>query len=165
MKEKIAGQFVPIQDIEVGESFFMSGGYFTKLNDSNFCIINDYNENYMKCIFDPMSNDYRQSMVRQYINSNRFINKLMINKDNLVPMNIEDGSYDFITLLSVDEYSDYQGFIKDYFTMWITRSLCKGESNLVYYIGNSGISYSVVNFSSALRICLTLKPDTEVIWA
>lgn len=64
-----------IDDIEVGQQFKYCGHTYTKLNEENFCIIDDFDNDFMYCIFDPITNNYDESIIRQYINSDRFIER------------------------------------------------------------------------------------------
>ena len=38
----------------------------------------------MYCIFDPITNNYDESLVRYYINSDRFIEKLGVDKKDII---------------------------------------------------------------------------------
>ena len=93
-----------IDDIEVGQQFKYCGHTYTKLNEENFCIIDDYDEMFMRCQFDPITNNYDESIIRKYLNSDRFIERLGVNREDIKPHYKED----LLTLLSKEEYEEYQ---------------------------------------------------------
>ena len=47
-------------------------------------IIDDFDSDFMYCIFDPITNNYDESLVRLYINSDRFIEKLGVDKKDII---------------------------------------------------------------------------------
>ncbi len=51
-----------IGGLEVGEQFVYCGHTCTKLNKENFCIIDDYDDDFMRYQFDPISNNYDESL-------------------------------------------------------------------------------------------------------
>ena len=138
LKEKIAklelnqktDKQLTIADIKVGEQFEYRGRTYTKLNEENFCIIDDYDDNFMRCIFDPITNNYDESLMRNYINSDRFISRLGVNKDDIEPHYKDD----LITLLSKEEYEEYKDLIQDYDGWWATRSAISNYNNIFCYI-------------------------------
>ena len=107
-----------IDDIEVGQQFKYCGRTYTKLNEDGFCIIDDYDEDFMRCIFDPITNNYDESIIRKYLNSDRFIERLGVNREDIKPHYKDD----LITLLSKEEYQEYEDLIQDYDGWWATRS-------------------------------------------
>lgn len=150
---------IKIDDIAVGEQFIYCGHTYTKLNKENFCIIDDYDSDFMRCQFDPMSNNYDESLIRYYINSERFIEKLGVNKAD-IKAHYKD---DLITLLSREEYEEYRDLIKEYDTWWAARS---AYSNTTYYfcaISFSGyINNIVVSATYGVRLGFNLDPNTPV---
>ena len=54
-------------------------------NEENFCIIDDYEEMFMRCQFDPITNNYDESIIRKYLNSDRFIERLGVNREDIKP--------------------------------------------------------------------------------
>ena len=148
-----------IDDIEVGQQFKYCGHTYTKLNEENFCIIDDYDEKFMRCQFDPITNNYDESIIRKYLNSDRFIERLGVNREDIKPHYKED----LLTLLSKEEYEEYRDLIKDYDCWWATRSAHSNVSNyfcninLYGYIGNS----SVYN-TYGVRLGFNLNPNTPV---
>lgn len=150
---------VKIDDIAVGEQFVYCGHTYTKLNKENFCIIDDYDSDFMRCQFDPMSNNYDESLIRYYINSERFIEKLGVNKAD-IKAHYKD---DLITLLSREEYEEYRDLIKEYDTWWATRSAYSYNTYAFCSIGNYGaISNSSVLNTNGVRLGFNLDPNTPV---
>lgn len=154
-----ASEGVKIKDIFVGEQFVYCEHTYTKLNIENFCIIDDYDERFMHCMFDPMSNNYDESLIRYYINSDRFIEKLGVNKAD-IKAHYKD---DLITLLSREEYEEYRDLIKDYDVWWVTRSACPYNTKYVCNISKNGdIGHSNVNYNYRVRVCFNLDQNTPV---
>ena len=153
-----AGKGVKINDIAIGEQFTYCGHTYTKLNKENFCIIDDFDGDFMRCKFGLLSNNYDESLIRRYINSDRFIEKLGVNKAD-IKSHYKD---DLITLLSVEEYEEYRDLIKDYGTWWATRS----DSSTAYkfcYISSYGyIGTTDVYSTSGVRLGFRLDPNTLV---
>ena len=150
---------VKIDDIAVGEQFVYCGHTYTKLNKENFCIIDDYDSDFMRCQFDPISNNYDESLIRYYINSDRFIEKLGVNKAD-IKAHYKD---DLITLLSREEYEEYRDLIKDYDAWWATRSAYSNYTTNFCYINNIGYisNYTVTN-TNGVRLGFNLAPNTPV---
>lgn len=156
-----------IDDIEVGEQFIYCGHKYTKLNENNYCIIDDFNSSFMYCIFDPISNNYSESIIRQYINSDRFINKLGVNVEDLEEYMEEDVdlyNYVKITLLSIKEYKRYKHLIKNYNTWFWLRSAHSGDTNKSCCINRHSYWYkdNVRDCNNAARVALILKSETKV---
>ena len=150
---------IKIDDIAVGEQFIYCGHTYTKLNKENFCIIDDYDSDFMRCQFDPMSNNYDESLIRYYINSDRFIEKLGVNKAD-IKAHYKD---DLITLLSREEYEEYRDLIKDYDAWWATRSTYSTATDAFCYIANyGGISANGVGNTNGVRLGFNLAPNTPV---
>ena len=165
LKEKLnalelkASKCVKIEDIAVGEQFVYCGHTYTKLNKENFCIIDDYDSNFMRCQFDPMSNNYDESLIRNYINSDRFIEKLGVNKVD-IKAHYKD---DLITLLSREEYEKYRDLIKEYDAWWTTRSAHSNNTSSVCVIANSGyIGNNYVTNTYGVRVGFNLDPNTPI---
>lgn len=167
LKEKIAklelnqktDKQLTIADIKVGEQFEYCGRTYTKLNEEGFCIIDDFDADFMYCIFDPITNNYDESLMRNYINSDRFIEKLGVNKDDIKPHYKEY----LITLLSKEEYQEYEDLIQDYDGWWATRSASSGSYSYFCCITNLGsIYYYYVYNSFRARIGFTLNLETPV---
>lgn len=158
-KEEKKAKQLTVSDIKVGEQFVYGGRNYTKLNEECFVIIDDCDDDFMCCIFDPMTNNYDESLVRYYINSDRFIEKLGVDKKDIITHYLDD----FITLLSEEEFENYEKFIRNYTGWYWTRS---ADSNANYYacaIYTNGTiyDYNVCN-DYRVRVCFTLKPDTPV---
>lgn len=148
-----------ISDINVGEKFVYAGYNYTKLNEDNYCIIDDCDESFMHCIFDPITNDYRESIIRGYINSDRFIERLGVNIEHLRPHYDED----LITLPSREEYEKYRDLIRGYDSRWATRSACSDSTSGFYTVNCIGcIVDAYFNYISGTRIAFELAPDTPV---
>lgn len=149
-----------IDDIEVGQQFKYCGHTYTKLNEENFCIIDDYDEMFMRCQFDPITNNYDESIIRKYLNSDRFIERLGVNREDIKPHYKED----LLTLLSKEEYEEYRDLIKDYDCWWATRSAYSYDYN--YYFcsitGSGAIDSSYVNSTYGVRLGFNLNPNTPV---
>lgn len=167
LKEKIAklelnqktDKQLTIADIKVGEQFEYCGRTYTKLNEDGFCIIDDFDADFMYCIFDPITNNYDESIIRNYINSDRFIERLGVNKDDIKPHYKED----LITLLSKEEYQEYEDLIQDYDGWWATRSAASASFTTFCYISTAGgISNYSVHYSYRARIGFTLNLETPV---
>lgn len=148
-----------IDDIEVGQQFKYCGHTYTKLNEENFCIIDDYDEMFMRCQFDPITNNYDESIIRKYLNSDRFIERLGVNREDIKPHYKED----LLTLLSKEEYEEYRDLIKDYDCWWATRSAPSSGGNTFCDIASGG---SIVNTSFGntygVRLGFNLNPNTPV---
>ena len=148
-----------ISDIKVGEQFVYAGRNYTKLNESGFVIIDEFDSDFMYCIFDPITNNYDESLVRYYINSDRFIEKLGVNKEDIINHYLDD----CITLLSKEEFENYEELIRDYDGWYWTRSTFSPNSNYACIINNNGnINNNTVNTPSRVRVCFTLSPDTPI---
>lgn len=148
-----------IDDIEVGQQFKYCGHTYTKLNEENFCIIDDYDEMFMRCQFDPITNNYDESIIRKYLNSDRFIERLGVNREDIKPHYKED----LLTLLSKEEYEEYRDLIKDYDCWWATRSAASNGTDYFCYIYYYGyISYSYVYTTNGVRLGFNLNPNTPV---
>lgn len=150
---------VKIDDIAVGEQIVYCGHTYTKLNKENFCIIDDYDSDFMRCQFDPISNNYDESLIRYYINSDRFIEKLGVNKAD-IKAHYKD---DLITLLSREEYEEYRDLIKEYDAWWATRSAYSNTTSTfcyIYYYGSIA-NYYVIN-TYGVRLGFNLDPNTPV---
>ena len=159
LNQKVDNKQLTIDDVQVGQQFEYCGRTYTKLNEDNYCIIDDFDSDFMYCIFDPITNNYDESIIRQYINSDRFIERLGVNKDNIKPHYKED----LITLLSKEEYEEYRDLIQDYDGWWATRSAFSASATNFCSITNvGGITYYYVNTSSRARIGFTLNPETPV---
>ena len=165
LKEKLnaleskANKFVKINDIAVGEQFVYCGYTYTKLNEENFCIIDDYDDNFMSCQFDPITNNYDESLIRHYINSNRFIKRLEVNKADIKPHYKDD----LITLLSKEEYEKYKGSIECSDDWWTTRTAGSCYAYGVYGIPCGIIDYCSIHNVYWVRVCFNLDPNTPVI--
>ena len=153
-----------IKDIEVGGKFTYKGHNYTKLNEDNFCIIDDYDEDFMRCIFDPITNNYDESIIRSYLNSERFINRLGVDLEDLDNVYTDaNGKEDKLTLLSREEYEEYRDFIEDYDIWWATRSTNSSNASSFCNINSSGyISSNGVNYSYGVRLGFRLLPATPV---
>lgn len=148
-----------IDDIEVGQQFKYCGHTYTKLNEENFCIIDDYDEMFMRCIFDPITNNYDESIIRKYLNSDRFIERLGVNREDIKPHYKED----LLTLLSKEEYEEYRDLIKNYDCWWATRSAYSANYNGFCAIYNYGYIYgSGVSDTDGVRLGFNLNPNTPV---
>ena len=148
-----------IDDIEVGQQFKYCGHTYTKLNEENFCIIDDYDEMFMRCQFDPITNNYDESIIRKYLNSDRFIERLGVNREDIKPHYKED----LLTLLSKEEYEEYRDLIKDYDCWWATRSANSHTNNHFCTITNNGyINNIYVSNTSGVRLGFNLNPNTPV---
>ena len=153
-----------IKDIEVGGKFTYKGHNYTKLNEDNFCIIDDYDEDFMRCIFDPITNNYDESIIRSYLNSERFINRLGVDLEDFDNVYTDaNGKEDKLTLLSREEYEEYRDFIEDYDIWWATRSTHSSNANYFCNITSNGnINNSGVSNSSGVRLGFRLLPATPV---
>lgn len=153
-----------IKDIEVGGKFTYKGHNYTKLNEDNFCIIDDYDEDFMRCIFDPITNNYDESIIRSYLNSNRFIERLGVDLNDLDYVYTDaNGEKDKLTLLSREEYEEYRDLIEDYDIWWATRSAGSGNASSFCIITSTGNIYTNnVNISYGVRLGFKLAPNTPV---
>ena len=153
-----------IKDIEVGGKFTYNGHNYTKLNEENFCIIDDYDEDFMRCIFDPITNNYDESIIRSYLNSNRFIERLGVDLNDLDYVYTDaNGEKDKLTLLSREEYEEYRDLIEDYDIWWATRSTYSNYAYSFCSINTTGSIYnSGVYASSGVRLGFKLAPNTPV---
>ena len=153
-----------IKDIEVGGKFTYKGHNYTKLNEDNFCIIDDYDEDFMRCIFDPITNNYDESIIRSYLNSSRFVERLGVDLNDLDYVYTDaNGEKDKLTLLSREEYEEYRDFIDDYDIWWATRST--SSNNAYYFCGiysYGNIFNNSVSSSYGVRLGFKLAPNTLV---
>lgn len=149
-----------ISDIKVGGQFVYGGRNYTKLNEECFVIIDDFDSDFMFCIFDPITNNYDESLVRLYINSDRFIEKLGVNKKDIITHYLDD----YITLLSKEEFENYEEFIRNYYSGWYwTRSASSNNTSVACYISTNGyIGNDTVNNAYRVRVGFTLNPDTPI---
>lgn len=148
-----------IDDIEVGQQFKYCGHTYTKLNEENFCIIDDYDEMFMRCQFDPITNNYDESIIRKYLNSDRFIERLGVNREDIKPHYKED----LLTLLSREEYEEYRDLIKNYDCWWATRSAYSNGIYTFCTITIGGAIYiNIVTVTSGVRLGFNLNPNTPV---
>lgn len=159
--EKFAADIKPltISDIKVGEQFVYGGRNYTKLNEECFVIIDDFDIDFMYCIFDPITNNYDESVLRYYINSDRFIEKLGVDKKDIIPHYLDD----YITLLSKEEFENYEEFIRNYSRWYWTRSTDSSFTSGACAISYGGyIINNSVNAAYRVRVCFILNPDTPV---
>ena len=148
-----------ISDIEVGEQFVYGGRNYTKLNEECFVIIDDFDSDFMYCIFDPITNNYDESLVRYYINSDRFIEKLGVDKKDIIAHHLDD----YITLLSKEELNSYEEFIRDYYGWYWTRSTYSNYTSNACGVSYPGyIAYFAVSSAYRVRVCFTLNPNTPI---
>lgn len=148
-----------ISDIKVGEQFVYGGRNYTKLNESGFVIIDDFDSDFMYCIFDPITNNYDESLVRYYINSDRFIEKLGVDKEDIITHYLDD----YITLLSKEEFENYEEFIRDDIGWYWTRSTDSNSTLNACSIYTDGVINSIsVNSALRVRVGFTLNPDTPI---
>ena len=158
-KEEKKAKQLTISDIKVGEQFVYGGRCYTKLNEECFVIIDDFDSDFMYCIFDPITNNYDESLVRYYINSDRFIEKLGVDKKDIITHYLDD----YITLLSKEEFENYEEFIRDYGAWYWARSTSSSNTFFACSIYNNGyISPSDVSSACRVRVCFTLSPDTPI---
>ena len=158
-KEEKKVKPLTIADIKVGEQFVYGGRCYTKLNEECFVIIDESDDDFMYCIFDPIINNYDESLVRYYINSDRFIEKLGVNKKDIKTYYLDD----YITLLSKEQFENYEKFIRDYVWLYWTRSTySNGVISASVVDSYGGISYRVVNNTYRVRVGFTLNPDTPI---
>lgn len=153
-----------IKDIEVGGKFTYKGHNYTKLNEDNFCIIDDYDEDFMRCIFDPITNNYDESIIRSYLNSERFISRLGVDLEDLDNVYTDaNGKEDKLTLLSREEYEEYREFIEDYDIWWATRSASSSGAGSFCSVNTGGyIGSTSVYTSNGVRLGFRLLPSTPV---
>lgn len=151
-----------INGLKVGGKFIYKGHNYIKLNEDNFCIIDDCDTDFMRCIYDPISSNYDESIIRNYINSKRFIDKLGIDLEDLEDVYTDDkGNKDKLVLLTEDEYEEYRSLIDNFDYWWATRT-AYNETTFCYvnnggYCGNS----SVTN-TNYVRPGFVLKPNTPI---
>ena len=158
-KEEKKVKPLTISDIKVGEQFVYGGRNYTKLNEECFVIIDDFDSDFMYCIFDPITNKYDGSLVRYYINSDRFIEKLGVNKKDITTHYLDD----CITLLSKEEFENYEEFIRNYSGWYWTRSAYSNGTFSACAITNYGyISNFNVIIAHRVRVGFTLNPDTPI---
>ena len=148
-----------LSDIKVGEQFVYGGRNYTKLNEECFVIIDDFDSDFMYCIFDPITNNYDESLVRLYINSDRFIEKVGVNKKDIINYYLDD----YITLLSKEEFENYEELIRDYSGWYWTRSTNSNNTYNTCYINNNGTITNInVYYAYRVRVGFTLNPDTPI---
>ena len=118
----------------------------------------------MRCIFDPITNNYDESIIRSYLNSERFINRLGVDLEDLDNVYTDaNGKEDKLTLLSREEYEEYRDLIEDYDIWWATRSATSNSaSSFCTIYGNGGINYYYVDTSYGVRLGFRLLPATPV---
>lgn len=130
-------------DLVVGDTFEFKGHEFTKLRDGR-AIINDYDEKFIRCIFDNVDNNYKDSLIRHYIHSDKYLCTL-----DLVDSDFDcDGDTACCELLSKEEYEENRDLMKDFECAWWLRSGNSFHSKSAYYVlVTSGYvaSYDVTN--------------------
>ena len=130
-------------DLVAGDTFYFRGHEFTKLKDGR-AIINDYNEDFMNCIFDNVDNRYKASLIRHFIN-NKLYDLLGFETGDWEP-------FSGCELLSKEEYEENRDLIKSFDTAWWLRSGYPSYSCDAYYVNPSGeYDYSNVHRSNGAR--------------
>ena len=149
-----------IKDIEIGTQFIYGGMKYTKFNENNLCINDEYDESFMHCIFDPISNDYKTSLVREYINSERFYKRLGVNIDDLEIVYYSDK----IVILFGDHYAHFKHSIRNYSVWWMLAGGVKGERDDGFHFvdGHGEISKNNVSLNFGIRVVICLREDIKV---
>ena len=154
-----------INDIKVGEQFIYRGHNYTKLNNNNYCIIDDYDGDFMCCCFDFINNYYEDSVVLHYINGRKFMRRL-----NLIECDLKlhfDDTY--VTILYFEQYDEYKKYIVNYPTRWMLRGIWRDIfhfSNVsafdMLYVEEGEMHKGCICEQMGVRICITLKPGALV---
>ena len=141
-------RFKKYADVKAGETFIYKGHEYTKLRNSK-AIINDYDSVFMDCLFDNVNNDYDESLIRHYINSEKFLNFLELYRFDF------SATGDYCELLSKEEYEKNKDIIKNYNFAWWLRSggyLHNSGACFVFASGNVNHDYVVSASASVLLL-------------
>ena len=154
--ESVAGR--TYGDLVAGDTFEFKGHEFTKLRDGR-AIINDYNEKFIRCIFDNVDNKYKDSLIRHYINSDKYLCTL-----DLVDSDFDcDGDTACCELLSKEEYEENRDLMKDFECAWWLRSGSPSYSYSAYYVYTDGSIYNnLVCSSNGVRPAFNFADDIKV---
>ena len=128
------------KDVKAGETFIYKEHEYTKLKNGK-AIINNYDRDFMTCFFDNVNNDYDNSLIKHYINSEKFLNCLLLYRFDF------SATGDYCELLSKEEYERNKDIIKKFGNRWWLRSSCC-HNYYAYSIDKDGdVDEDVVNFS------------------
>lgn len=146
-----------IEELRVGQSFRVDGNEYTKLNDTNLCILDTYTE--IDCLFDFHDSDYDKSLLRCYIN-NCFCELMNIDKSMLEPVYKSD----YLALLSEQSFENYESFISTgYFGEWWLRWGFNAYCNSAPVVTPCGFVTCVcVDNICSVRPVLIFKKSVEV---
>lgn len=139
-------------DVKAGETFTYKRHEYTKLRNGK-AIINDYDNEHLVCPFDNVDNIYEKSLIRHYINSERFWIFLGLGFEDL----------ESCELLSKEEYEENEDIIKYLGSSWWLRSGYYDRNDIAYYVGYNGcVDGSDVNRSIGVRPSFDFRDDIEV---
>lgn len=145
------------EDVKAGETFLYKDHEYTKLRNGR-AIINDYDSNFMDCLFDNVNNDYNKSLVRYYINSERFLQFL-----GLCHLDFSFSGGDIVMLLSEEEYEKNKDIIKRFNNWWWLRSGRYYSNDSAYYACSNGcVDSSLVYSGLGVRPSFDFQDGIEV---
>ena len=163
-------------EIKPGEVFGFGGQNWIKLEEAGLCIMQDI---LGKRAFDEESNDWRKSLLREYLN-NEFYEILLNNgadeKDFLLvetDLTADDGlkdygtSKNFISLMTADLYRRNRHLLKPLESWWWLATPNSCLASISYYVrcvySSGALSYGYAyNGGYGIRPLLNLKYDTLV---
>lgn len=146
-------------DVKAGETFIYKKHEYTKLKNGR-AIIDDYDSDFMDCLFDNVNNDYDESIIRHYINTNKFLQFLGLCYCDFA----NNDAVDCCKLLSKEEYEKNKDIIKKFDNWWWLRSGHYYNSNYAYYVNSYGdVNNCSVDYSgSNVRPSFNFHDDIEV---
>ena len=145
--------------VKIGEQFIYRNKLFTKL-DEDLALIDTIDKKWGFCIFDGKSNDYDNSVLREYI-TKIWLDKVDIDLEDL-GITFDNG--DVARPLSLEEWRKYKQYINcANYSSWL-RSGSYGNAKYACYLEPSGDNYYtyVVDLSLAVRPALHFKSNTLV---
>ncbi len=149
---------IKYSEVRPGQSFRYDELKFTKLNDT-MSIIDTIDRDVSFCIFDNFDNNYEKSLIRHYIN-NRYCDLMCIDKTELLPIN---DLGDKLQLLSLEEFNDFENYIKLVDCCYWLRSPHPYDSYSAFLVYNDGDwDDNGVDGASAVRPALIFQSNTIV---
>ena len=149
---------IKYSQVKPGQTFKYGELEFTKLNDA-LSIVDTIDRDISSCVFDNFDNNYKQSLIRYYINK-RYCKLMWIDKLELQPIN---DLGDKLQLLSVEEFKKFKKHIKSVGCCYWLRSPRPNYCLGAFFVDSDGDLLTVsVDSALAIRPALIFKPDVIV---